>query len=70
MALKQFKCELSWSVSRGKEWQRCRKENWFARYGSWGWWTERPRGEKWDIMVHKSLTWLPAFAGNCSRTRA
>lgn len=65
MATKQFQCELSWSASRAKEFERCRRENWYARYASWGWWTERPRGEKYDIMVHKCLTSLPAYAGDC-----
>jgi hypothetical protein len=51
MANQQFQCELSWSASRAKEWERCRRENWYARYGSWGWWTEQPRGEKYEIMV-------------------
>jgi hypothetical protein len=62
---RQFQCELSWSASRVKEWERCRRENWYARYGSWGWWTEQPRGEKYEITVHKCLTSLPAFTGNC-----
>jgi hypothetical protein len=65
MSNQQFQCELSWSASRAKEWECCRRENWYARYGSWGWWTEQPRGEKYEIMVHKCLTSLPAFAGNC-----
>jgi hypothetical protein len=65
MSNQQFQCELSWSASRAKEWERCRRENWYARYGSWGWWTEQPRGEKYEIMVHKCLTSLPAFTGNC-----
>ncbi len=65
MATKQLKCELSWSASRAKEWDRCRRENWYARYASWGWWTEQPRGDKYQVMVHKSLTSLPAYAGDC-----
>lgn len=65
MATKQFQCELSWSASQAKEFERCRRENWYGRYASWGWWTEKPRGEKYDIMVHKCLTSLPAYAGDC-----
>ncbi|MFK5955612.1 MAG: PD-(D/E)XK nuclease family protein [Planctomycetota bacterium] len=65
MATKQFQCELSWSASRAKEFERCRRENWYGRYASWGWWTEKPLGEKYDIMVHKCLTSLPAYAGDC-----
>ena len=64
MAATQLKCELSWSASRAKESERCRRENWYSRYASWGWWTERPRAEKFDIMVHKNLTSLPAFTGD------
>ncbi|MCH2111235.1 MAG: PD-(D/E)XK nuclease family protein [Planctomycetes bacterium] len=65
MALKEFKCELSWSASRAREFNRCKRENWYARYGSWAWWKEQPRGEKFEAMVHKRLTSLPAFAGDC-----
>lgn len=65
MAGKTFRCELSWSVSRSKEWERCARESWFARYASWGWWTEEPRGSRYEAMVHKNLTSLPAFAGDC-----
>lgn len=61
-----FKCELSWSASRAKEWERCRRENWYARYASWNWWNEKPHGDKWQAMVHKSLYSLPAFAGDCA----
>lgn len=64
MAATELKCELSWSASRAKEFERCRRENWYSRYGSWGWWTERPRGEKYNTMVHKNLTSLPAFTGD------
>lgn len=60
-----IRCELSWSASRAREFERCRRETWYARYGSWGWWTERPRGERFEAMVHKNLTTLPAFAGTC-----
>ncbi len=66
MATKQFQCELSWSASRAKEWERCQREYWYGRYASWGWWTERPRGQKYEIMVHKCLTSLPAHAGDCA----
>ncbi|RMH01528.1 MAG: hypothetical protein D6702_11495 [Planctomycetota bacterium] len=65
MALKEIRCELSWSASRAKEFRRCRREYWYARYASWGWWQEQPRGEKYEVMVHKCLTSLPAFAGDC-----
>ncbi len=65
MALQQLKCELSWSASRAREFARCKRENWYARYASWGWWTEEPRGEKFEVMTLKSLTSLPAFAGDC-----
>ena len=65
MASTRFQCELSWSASRAKEWQRCRRENWYARYASWGWWTEQPRGTKFELAVLKSLTTLPALAGDC-----
>ncbi|MCX8229068.1 MAG: PD-(D/E)XK nuclease family protein [Planctomycetota bacterium] len=61
----KFQCELSWSASRSKEFERCRKENWYSRYGSWGWWTERPQGAKYEVMTHKNLTSLPALAGTC-----
>jgi CRISPR/Cas system-associated exonuclease Cas4 (RecB family) len=64
MAATEFKCELSWSASRAKEFVRCRRENWYSRYGSWGWWTEKPRGKKFETMVHKNLTSLPAFTGD------
>ncbi len=65
MARSEIRCELSWSASRAREFDRCRRESWYARYASWGWWTERPRGEKWRAMVHKNLTSLPAFTGDC-----
>lgn len=65
MATTDFKCELSWSASRAREFERCRREYWYARYASWGWWTEKPRDTKYDVMVHKNLTSLPAFAGDC-----
>jgi hypothetical protein len=60
-----LRCELSWSVSRAREFRRCRREAWYARYATWGWWTEKPRGERWRLMVLKNLTSLPAFAGDC-----
>jgi len=65
MARGGLRCELSWSVSRGREFRRCRRESWYARYGSWGWWQEDPRGERWRLMVLKNLTSLPAFVGDC-----
>lgn len=65
MASREIRCELSWSTSRQREWERCPREAWYARYASWGWWTERPRGERWRAMVLKNLTSLPAFAGDC-----
>ena len=65
MASRQFKCEFSWSSSREKEWERCRREYWYSRYASWGWWKEKPKGQKYEIMIHKSLTSLPAFTGDC-----
>lgn len=58
-----YKNELSWSASRAKEFERCRREYYYSRYASWGWWTEKPRGEKHQTMVHKNLTSLPAMAG-------
>ncbi len=64
MAATQLKCELSWSASRAREFDRCKREYWLARYASWGWWTERPRGERFQTMVHKCLTSLPAFTGD------
>lgn len=64
MAATELKCELSWSASRAKEFERCKREYWYSRYASWGWWTERPRGEKFQTMVHKNLTSLPAFTGD------
>jgi len=60
-----FRLNLSWSASRGKEFARCPRENWFGRYASWGWWKERPRGEKFEVLMHKQLTSLPAFTGLC-----
>ena len=65
MARPPLVCELSWSVSRARELRRCQREAWFARYGTWGWWQERPRGERWRLMVLKNLTSLPAFTGDC-----
>jgi CRISPR/Cas system-associated exonuclease Cas4 (RecB family) len=65
MAKKQFVCELNWSVSRAKEFARCKREAWFARYASWGWWDEKPPGARWRAMVHKNLTSLAAFTGQC-----
>ncbi len=65
MALKEIRCELSWSASRAKEFLRCKREYWYGRYASWGWWKEEPRGQKFEIMVHKTLTSLPAYAGDC-----
>ena len=64
MAATELKCELSWSASRAKEFERCKREYWYSRYASWGWWTERPRAQKFEIMVHKNLTSLPAFTGD------
>lgn len=65
MALKEIRCELSWSASRAREFERCRREYWYSRYASWAWWKEQPPGEKHRIMVHKQLSSLPAFAGDC-----
>lgn len=61
-----FKCELSWSASRAKEFERCRREYWYARYANWGWWTEQPRGRKFELATLKNLYTLPAFAGDCA----
>ena len=65
MPATQLKCELSWSASRAREFERCRREYWYSRYASWGWWQEKPRGPRYEVMVHKNLTSLPAFAGDC-----
>lgn len=60
----ELRIELSWSVSRSKEFERCRREYWYARYASWGWWKNDPRGEKRAIAVLKSLDSLPTLAGD------
>ncbi|MFT7517863.1 MAG: CRISPR/Cas system-associated exonuclease Cas4 (RecB family) [Myxococcota bacterium] len=60
-----YKNELSWSASRAKEFERCRREYHYSRYASWGWWTEKPPAEKYEAMVHKNITSLPALAGTC-----
>ena len=60
-----MKHELSWSASRAREFERCRRENWYARYRAWNWWGEEPRGEKYQAMVLKQLDSIPAFAGSC-----
>ncbi len=60
----EIKCELSWSASRAREFGRCKREYYYARYASWNWWGERPRAEKYDTMILKCLTSLPAFAGD------
>lgn len=65
VALAELKCELSWSASRAKEFERCRREYWYSRYASWGWWKESAPGERWKVAVHNRLTSLPAFAGDC-----
>jgi len=65
VATTELKCELSWSASRRKEFERCRKEYHYGRYASWGWWKEGPDSERWKVAIHKNLTSLPAFAGNC-----
>lgn len=65
MALADLKCELSWSASRAREFERCKREYWYARYCSWGWWTEDPPAERYAAMVHKNLTSLAALAGSC-----
>ncbi len=64
----KFQCELSWSASRAKEFDLCRRLNWYSRYSSWSWWTEKPRGEKYERMILKNLTSIPAFTGNCVHT--
>ncbi|MBT5101706.1 MAG: DUF2800 domain-containing protein [Planctomycetes bacterium] len=61
----KFQCELSWSASLAKEFDRCKREYWYNRYASWGWWTEKPRGKKYEYMIHKNLTGLAAFTGTC-----
>jgi len=61
----ELKCELSWSASRAREFQRCRREYWYARYATWGWWKEGPEGEKRRLAILKNLTSLPAFTGDC-----
>lgn len=65
MAVTELKCELSWSASRAREFERCRREYWFARYAAWAWWKETPPGARWQAAVHARLTSLPAFAGDC-----
>lgn len=65
MPVSELKCELSWSASRAREFERCKREYWYARYASWNWWSERPPGERYEVMVHKNLTTLPALAGDC-----
>ncbi|MDP6962649.1 MAG: PD-(D/E)XK nuclease family protein [Planctomycetota bacterium] len=60
-----YKNELSWSASRAKEFERCKREYYYSRYASWGWWTEKPPAEKYETMVHKRLTSLAALAGTC-----
>lgn len=65
MAVSELKIELSWSASRAREFDRCRREYWYARYASWGWWKETPPGQRFEAAVHARLTSLPAFAGDC-----
>lgn len=65
MAVTELKCELSWSASRAREFERCRREYWYARYAAWAWWKESPPGARWQAAVRARLTSLPAFAGDC-----
>lgn len=65
MAVSELKIELSWSASRAREFERCRKEYWFARYASWGWWKESPPAARWQAATLARLTSLPAYAGDC-----
>lgn len=65
MAQKAFRCELSWSASRAKEFQRCQRDYWYARYASWGWWYKDAPPDKKRIAILKNLSSLPALTGNC-----
>lgn len=59
-----LRIELSWSASRAKEFERCKREYWYARYASWGWWKEDPGGEKRRLAILKNLDSLPTLAGD------
>lgn len=55
--------ELSWSLSRSRRFDECRRAYWLQHYGSWGGWQARGDKRARASYVAKNLTGRHAWAG-------
>lgn len=60
----RLECELSWSVSRQGQFDGCKRQYYYARYGSWGGWESGADPSRRELYVLKQMTGLYALAGD------
>jgi CRISPR/Cas system-associated exonuclease Cas4 (RecB family) len=65
----QLKNEFSWSVSRHRLFQECRRAYYFRHYGSWGGWERGADPRVRDLYVLKNLNNRFTFAGQVVHER-
>jgi hypothetical protein len=54
---------FSWSLSRRRTFQRCKRWYWFSYYGGWGGWEDGADGRTRRIWALKKLTSRPQWVG-------
>jgi hypothetical protein len=56
--------EFSWSTSRDRAFDYCRRQYWFQYYGSWKGWEDRAPARVKEIYLLKQLQTLPTWSGS------
>lgn len=57
--------ELSWSASRGRNFEECRRRYFWDYYGSWRGWEARASEARRSSYLLKKMTRMPMWAGDC-----
>jgi hypothetical protein len=60
-----FKNEFSWSQSRKRFFDECRRKYFFQYYGSFGGWDYTADSRKKELWIEKSLQTVPMLLGDC-----
>jgi len=59
----EFKNEFSWSFSRHRKFNTCKRQYYFHYYGSWGGWKKSADEFPQKLFLLKNMTTLPMLAG-------
>lgn len=57
MARRKFQNEFSWSISRAREFDECKRRYWFNRYGYWNGWSSGGRASRLYYMKKLQNRW-------------